>query len=712
MVRLLSLIIILFSFCAAPAWPQETEPIRHDLKIQLDPDNQRLTVEDRITLPESFLPDAGKPLRFLLHAGMNPQSPTPGVTVTAVNEKPTAAHFGKNSFRPAENFPLELFSITGDKRAFTLKYQGVLHHPLERGGAYARGFGETPGTISSEGIFLAGSSYWYPRFGESLLSFDLEVLMPGGWDAVSQGNRTVHDRVGGERRVRWKSPQPQVEIFLIGGRYVEYSQKIGRIDALIFLRKPDEDLAAKYLEVTGQYVKMYENLIGLYPYGKFALVENFWETGYGMPSFTLLGPRVIRFPFILHSSYPHEILHNWWGNGVYVDYPSGNWSEGLTAYLADHLVKQQRGQGAEYRRTTLQKYADYVSGGKDFALSKFGSRHGSATEAVGYGKSLMFFHMLRQELGNAVFVRGLREFYAAHKFHAAGYDDMRQAFEKTSGKKLKNFFDQWISRPGAPRLQIGKTQVVEEEGEYLLKADLRQTQSGPAYRLRVPVAVTLQNRAKSYQTTAIMEGKRHTLELRLPAPPLRLDVDPRFDMFRRLDRHETPPALTQIFGAENVLAILPAADAAQLKSYRDLAKSLGESMEIKTDREVETLPSDRTIWLFGWQNRFLPQFAASLKGYKTTINDTGVKFGNVEVKRAGHSLVLAARHPANPELALGWIGAETPAAIPGLGRKLPHYHKYSYLAFEGDEPANIRKGAWPILDSPMTVFPPQPGGGA
>jgi hypothetical protein len=57
-----------------------------------------------------------------------------------------------------------------------------------------------------------------------------------------------------------------------------------------------------------------------------------------MPSFTLLGSRVIRLPFILYSSYPHEILHNWWGNSVYVDYARGNWSEGLTSYLAESIT--------------------------------------------------------------------------------------------------------------------------------------------------------------------------------------------------------------------------------------------------------------------------------------------------------------------------------------------------------------------------------------
>ena len=106
----------------------------------------------------------------------------------------------------------------------------------------------------------------------------------------------------------------------MGGPLVVYRESAGAVEALVYLRQKDDALAGKYLEATAQYLEMYRGLIGPYPYGKFALVENFWETGYGMPSFTLLGPQIIRFPFILTSSYPHEILHNWWGNSVFVDY--------------------------------------------------------------------------------------------------------------------------------------------------------------------------------------------------------------------------------------------------------------------------------------------------------------------------------------------------------------------------------------------------------
>ena len=163
------------------------------------------------------------------------------------------------------------------------------------------------------------------------------------------------------RRVRFTANEPQEEIWLVAGRWIETSRTVDGIETLALLRSQDDALAVKYLDATGPYIAMYGQLFGAYPYAKFALVENFWETGYGMPSFTLLGSKVIRLPFILTSSYPHEILHNWWGNGVYVEPAGGNWSEGLTAYLADHLFAEQNGGGAAYRQEALQKYADYAS---------------------------------------------------------------------------------------------------------------------------------------------------------------------------------------------------------------------------------------------------------------------------------------------------------------------------------------------------------------
>ena len=60
-------------------------------------------------------------------------------------------------------------------------------------------------------------------------------------------------------------------------------------------------------------------------------------------------------------------------------------------------------------------------------------------------------------------------------------------------------------------------------------------------------------------------------------------------------------------------------------------------------------------------------------------------------------------NPRNPEKAVGWIAIDRAEAFPGMGRKLPHYGKYSYLAFEGDEPTNFHKGQNATTDSPLVA---------
>jgi len=686
---------VLVSSPAAVGSAEAASLLHHDLQVILDPSAHTLSARDRITFP------AGSPREvvLLLHPGLEPRVEASAATLTAL-----AGGDGGGAF--VERYRLTL-APGGD--AVTVAYGGAIEHPLEQvGEEYARGQKETRGTISDGGVFLSGASLWYPQLeAGGTFTFSLTVDLPGGWDAVSQGARAVHDAAGGRRRVRWESPEPQDELYLVADRYAEYGARAGSVEALVFLRAPDDALARQYLEATTGYLALYSSLIGPYPYGKWAVVENFWETGYGMPSFTLLGPRVIRFPFILHSSYPHEILHSWWGNGVFADTAGGNWTEGLTAYLADHLVKEQRGEGQEYRQTTLQKYADFVLAGRDLALADFRSRHGSVTEAVGYGKSLMLFHMLRLELGDETFVAGLREFWGRMRFAAASFADLRRAFELASGKELGWFFEQWVTRTGAPEIRLQSARTTGADGRDLVLT-LEQTQAGDPYRLRVPVAVTVEGAPEAVAAVVEMTGRTCEATLsRLPGRPLRVDVDPAFDLFRRLDRTETPPAMSQAFGAAQSLVLLPSGAPSSLAAaYRTLAGALERSgpgeVVVREDREIAELPRDRAVFLLGWENRFLPAVRTAIAGYDAGIGESDVRLEHATLQRGGHAFVITARQPANPELSLSWAAFDDPAAAAGLGRKLPHYNKYSYLAFEGAEPANVAKGRWPAIGSPLS----------
>jgi hypothetical protein len=186
-------------------------------------------------------------------------------------------------------------------------------------------------------------------------------------------------------------------------------------------------------------------------------------------------------------------------------------------------------------------------------------------------------------------------------------------------------------------------------------------------------------------------------------------VDPQFDVFRRLDPRETPAALGQIFGDPKVLALLPSgAPAAEQEGYRKLVlgwKSDSHAVEVKLDSDVAALPSDRAVWLFGKENRHAAAlFASQVKSAEGTFAVDGES-----MPLSAHSAVVVVRNPASAEKAVGWLFAEPTEALAGLGRKLPHYGKYSYLGFEGTEPVNVLKGAWKESDSPLLVDLRAPG---
>ncbi|MCP5275141.1 MAG: M20/M25/M40 family metallo-hydrolase [Burkholderiales bacterium] len=693
-------IFICLSFSLIASGGNDT--IHHRMDVTIVPETSKIKVVDQIKMPQHYQNNGATAIRFSLHAHLTIDD-VEGGRVTATNSGPLKR----------APVPLKYYLLTPDARSepITLRYTGKIDHAVQGPGQeYARSFSYTPGVISSEGVFLANSSAWYPQFEDPMVSFRMTIRMPEGWDVVSQGSLISEQRDEPGATVTWQELNPQDDIYLVAGRYHRYTQSTGSVTALVYLREDDAALAQKYLDTTAQYIGMYNKLIGAYPYDKFALVENFWETGYGMPSFTLLGPKVIRFPFILHSSYPHEILHNYWGNGVFVDYASGNWAEGLTAYLADHLVNEQRGKGEEYRRDVLQKYADFVGKEKDFPISRFVSRHSSSSEAVGYGKTMMFFHMLRRQVGDDDFVKALRRFYTQFKFKQAAFGDLQTQFSEATGQDFSALFDQWVQRTGAPQLVLQEAVTEKTPQGFKLKGVLSQMQDGELYQLQVPIAVHLQDESQAYQTQVAMNQRTQAFEMNLEARPLRVEVDPQFDVFRRLDSREIPAALSQGFGAEKPLLVLPAdTDAQMLKAYEQLAeywqKTQPGAFEVKHDRQLDKLPKNRTVWIMGWQNRFAGDVAKALADHSVQVDEQGLALNGQTFTEHAHSVVLTARQPSNPDETLLWVAADSPQAVAELARKLPHYRKYSYLAFQddgGDDLVNIHKGQWPVIASPLS----------
>jgi len=666
--------------------------IHHELTVNIAPSEHKIAVEDRLSFSNGT---AKNSYTFYLHKDLKVEA-SEGMLTPIPNHE--------------TNYPIPInaYSVTPDAKSnkATLSYSGKIYHPAQSAKEeYGRSFGETPGLIGEEGIYLAQTSAWYPLISNSHQTFNMNISAPKPWKIVSQGER-VDEKIADRYHVNWKEMMPQEEIYLIGAHFNEYNKFTGSVDAYAFLREPDAALAQRYLDVTAQYIEMYRELIGPYPYTKFALVENFWETGYGMPSFTLLGPQVIRLPFILHSSYPHEILHNWWGNSVYVDYSKGNWAEGLTAYLSDHLIKEQRNGGPAFRRNILQGYADFVGESKDFALTDFTSRHSASSEAIGYGKTQMLFNMLRKKLGDRNFIRGLKIFYRQFKYKEASFDDLQQIYSEITEQDLSSFFEQWVKRVGAPQVVLGSLMRKEDEHGWKLVGKIKQTQAEEFYTLAVPVVVTLAGKEKAHQTTITMNGKSERFALRVPAEPIRIDIDPEFDIFRRLDRAEIPPALSQAFGDAQALMILPSsASSEMIEAYQQMIKTWQQTQATKItpifDSNLDSLPNDKSIWILGSENKFASDVINNLSNFHYSASKHRINIEGSEFSK-DNSIVLPSRSSDAPKHGRILITTDNPKAIPGLARKLPHYRKYSYLVFKGDEPTNIGKGQWTVSNSPMS----------
>jgi len=195
-----------------------------------------------------------------------------------------------------------------------------------------------------------------------LFTYDLTLTFPKGYRAVSEAEENDTGRERRFRPVRLHFPHPSEAVSIVAAKRYEIAHEKHRgVNIATYLFPEEGDLAKTYIDHTKKYLDLYEQMFGPFPFKRFAIVESFLPAGSSMPTMTVLGQDVVRLPFIVETSLGHEILHQWFGNMVYVDERRGNWAEGLTTYLADHLYEEQKGNGWVYRKQMLIDFGSYVS---------------------------------------------------------------------------------------------------------------------------------------------------------------------------------------------------------------------------------------------------------------------------------------------------------------------------------------------------------------
>ncbi|RKZ13510.1 hypothetical protein DRQ32_01450 [bacterium] len=674
--------------------------LHHDLELRLEPATAMLQVTDRIRFASGELDEAA--LAVLLHRDLEIQSVRYGGAPLAVEalrrwrprdfyERPDYAELG--AFEVARQHSVTAPEGGWPEGEFELEfvYAGAVYDSLHAPEvAYGRGFESTSGLIDERGAFLSWETFWIPWVGEGRFHYRLQTELTDGWQSMSQGRRVVHEVDGELNRTVWQTEAPQELIYLVAGPYTIREREQAGVNLYTYTyAETPEDLCDTYLDAAGRYLDLYGELIGPYGFSKWAMVENWWQTGFGMPGFTLLGDRVIRLPFIVDTSYGHEILHCWWGNGVYVDYDKGNWCEGLTAYQADYAYKLAESDAAarDYRRNSLTGYLDFASSAtRDFPLSEFRERSDFGTQAIGYGKCLMVFHMLEERLGSEQFEAGLRDLYTRFEFQPASWDDIAQIFSELSGEELQGWFDQWVKRTGAAKVSI---RSLERDGD---KWVLEIGQEGEPFPLEVPV--TWRDASGDSSARVVLDGTTATLSL--PGDIVSVAVDPDYHLFREVFREEIPATLSQVLGADSTMVVIGRdSPDAMREALRKVAQewSDNQNMLIVDEDDFDAAAAGaRNIFLLGqgpMVDAVFDEAAASL----------GTAPGELRARATGQTLVACFRDPHDADIARAIVLPASPEVAAAIGRKIPHYTRYSWLLFEGEQ--NAGKGNWTVLSSPL-----------
>ncbi|PID78684.1 hypothetical protein CSB20_13905 [bacterium DOLZORAL124_64_63] len=667
---------------------QEMTVLEHQARLRLDTEAHSVRIVDSLRVP----------------AGVDSLRLGAGLTVTAIHgpagmvDPAAAVRAPTDEHGPHQVIDLAACGLGAAGGVLELHYQGTFFEPVGDVVFSRENVGhEITATIGEEGIYLSSAAGWLAWADDLMATHDIQADTPAGFESVTQGRRTRHEEKAGRLHTRWVADHPADGLNFLAARYHVHEEPVrDGIVSQTFLLEDDARLRATYMERTKAYIAMYEEMIGPYPYAKFATVENWFPTGYGMPGYTLLGSQVLRLPFIPYTSFGHEIAHNWWGNSVFVDIGEGNWCEGLTVYCADYHYKELESaeQARQYRRTLLKDYAAYTRDpAKDFPLNRFHSRHSGATRAVGYGKSMMVFHMIERRIGREAFLRGLRQVAADHRFTKAAWSDFFAAFEQASGEDLTTFQDQWLRRVGAPRLNLENVVFEDDQVSFEL------VQDAPAYDLRVPVVTTAGTGRDGLETVVRLDQLRQGFIVKMDGVR-EVAIDPDCRLFRRLHDEEIEPTMSRVLAEESPTLVLDEAPPAMAAAARRFAAEFTEKDDFPVVEDGNPpAGTGGTVRA----NLVINPGGDLLKGY--TNADLMVSGETILLKGKRFSLknvdlVFCARNPHDPNVSDLVVLSRSPQRLGGLARRLGHYGKYSYLVFPAGR-GKVEKGNWEPGASPL-----------
>ena len=356
------------------------------------------------------------------------------------------------------------------------------------------------------------------------------VTAPAHYQVVANGLLVEEaDLQGGMRRTHWMQSVPIASwLYALGvARFTarHYATSKG-IPQQVWVFPQDAENGQRVFDLAGRRAfDFFSEQIGPYSYEKLAHVQAAGLGG-GTEHATVIfyGEKGVASG---NAPVVHEVAHQWWGNAVTERDWDDVWlSEGFATYFTLLYTEQFDGRDAFVRglRSSRDRILQLEKKTPDTPIihRNLSDMRRVLNQFV-YQKGGWTLHMLRYNMGTEHFWDGIREYYRRYQNLNASTDDLRFVMERTSGRDLRWFFDQWLTRSGVPALTGGWRY---DAGAKQVVIELTQSQTGEPYRLQLEFGIALPGAAATRIERADLSGRDGRFTFPADAEPIDITLDP------------------------------------------------------------------------------------------------------------------------------------------------------------------------------------------
>jgi aminopeptidase N len=360
-------------------------------------------------------------------------------------------------------------------------------------------------------------------------SVEFIVTAPLHYQVISNGILQEETIMADNKKLtHWKEDVPlPTKLMVIGAAdfAVNYAGEVNGIpvSSWVFTGNKKEGFY-DYLQAK-EILMFYIHYIGPYPYKKLANVQSKTRFG-GMENASAIfySENSITGNREEESLLAHEIVHQWFGDMATEKSFTHLWlSEGFASYLTHVYIESKYGKDSLYTRMAKDrdKVMAFVKASRKSVVDS-NADYMSLLNANSYEKGSWVLHMLRCELGDAIFKSCIQEYYTAYAGKNADTKDFQKVVEKVSHKNLEKFFSQWLYNTVNPSLKITWRFI---EKTHSLQMDILQAQEGTLFHFPLDVEVKIAGGKKTSKKLMI-NSRQTSVSLVVSGKPIQVIIDP------------------------------------------------------------------------------------------------------------------------------------------------------------------------------------------